>query len=123
MDMESEERNAATLNGQRGIVVGHGAMPHPANPDDGFVALFVVLIPTQWVVCLSQAEFGGYDYAESRKGLGAPVDGETFAKFAARGIPVSVPFGDVKDTIEKSWPDAKMEWLQESDNEKKVVVP
>ncbi len=120
--MASREGDANDLKGQRGVVVGHGAMPHPDHPEDGFDGLFVVLIPGQWVICGSTAEFGGYDFAEARKGLGAPMDGEVFAPLAKRGVPTDTDFAGLKEIFEKSWPDATMEWLEERDD-KKVVVP
>ena len=60
---------------------------------------------------------------EARKGLGATMDGEVFAPLARRGVPTDVPFAAVKDTFEKSWPAAKMEWLEERDDAPKVVIP
>ena len=121
--MPSKAGDANDLKRMRGVVVGHGASPHPDHPEDGFVGLFVVLIPGQWVICGATAEFGGYNFAEARKGLGAPMDGEVFAPLAKRGVPTETDFAGLKDLFEKSWPDSEMEWLEERDDAPKVVIP
>lgn len=120
--MPSKPGDANALRGLRGVVVGHGARPHPDHPEDGFEGWFVVMVPGQWVICGSQAEFGGYDFAEARKGLGAPIDGDVFAPLAREGVPLTVPFDDVKARFAERLPDVEMEWLEERD-EKKVVIP
>lgn len=118
--MATEGRPAGSLHGQTGHVVGLGAMAYPVLGQKGFVALCVVRIPDQWVICRREG-IGDYDWKGSRLGLGAEIRGEQFADSAERGLPASgakaVPFSQVQLIMEQSFPQGTFEWLQDDNDD------
>lgn len=118
--MTTENRPTNSLHGQTGRVVAHGTMPHPALGESGFMAMFVVRTPDQWVICMSEGAMP-YDWEKAREGLGTELRGEQFAPFAQRGVPAAgrgaVPPDQVRRIVEKSFPQVKFEWLEEEEED------
>lgn len=108
--MPTEHRGAAELRKQKGIVVGHGAAPHPLFAE-GFVSIFIVRTDQAWVVCLSEGKVA-YNWTEARKGLGAEILGTQFAPFARRGVGRKTPFAELRRVVEESFKeqDFTFEW-------------
>lgn len=99
--MPADPRGRSELLTFIGTVVGHGAAPHPSIAG-GFVSAFVVRIPGKWIVCMAEGD-RPYDWAAARKGLGQKIPGDRFAPHARRGIPDSVPFGEVRKIVGDSF--------------------
>ena len=117
--MAAKGRPAGSLHGQMGRVVGLGTMAYPVLGQKGFVALCVVRIPDQWVICRREG-IGEYDRKGSLLGLGEEIRGEQFADSAERGLPASgakaVPFSQVQLIMERSFPQGTFEWIKDEDD-------
>lgn len=116
--MPIKDQGKSTLLNKVGVIVGHGAGPHPFNKP-AFMAIFVVRTDDQWVICISEGA-GEYDWVSARKGLRNTICGEDFAPYAARGIEVNLSFPEVREILTKSFKDQfTLEWI---DNDEKPWV-
>lgn len=108
-------KGKSTLLGSTGKLVGFGFGSHPIK-NGWFLNVVIYRVGKyEYAICLSEGEGKGNPDAQ-RESLGQDVPGESFARYAVRGIS-GVPFTNVKKIIGEEMPKAvpglNMEWLEE----------
>ena len=127
--MPIKNQGMSTLFGKTGVIVGHGAGPHPFNKP-AFMSIFIVRTDDQWVICLSEGA-GEYDWDGARDGLGNFIKGEDFARHAARGIGIEVDYPEVRRLLTESFKDKfTLEWIDNDETpwdqlppDKRIISP